>query len=107
VTRGSSPAFQNSSKPAAIGCEIESSALTKRLRLIDETRTMMEMFERQTYKWYRMSHPESVHGARVSCHKCGSLRTQARSVTRQTYHREHFCTQCGTTLYYSPELQGS
>ncbi len=26
-----------------------------------------------------------------------------KDVKNHTYHREHFCTQCGKTLYYSPE----
>jgi hypothetical protein len=55
------------------------------------------------FKWYRKTHPSKFVGGRVTCYSCGGDRINARSLMRGMYHREHFCTQCGTTLYYSPE----
>lgn len=60
-------------------------------------------FQTQTYEWYRAQNPSHAHGGGVSCKKCGGTRIHARGLMQHTYTREHFCTQCGTTLYYSPE----
>ncbi len=34
---------------------------------------------------------------------CNNERIHVRALMNRTFHREHFCTQCGKTLYYSPE----
>lgn len=60
-------------------------------------------FSKKTYLQYREDHPECVNNNKVSCFKCGSDRIHVRGLMNHTYHREHLCTQCGTTLYYSPE----
>lgn len=52
---------------------------------------------------YKADHPDCVFGGRVKCYECGSQRVNARGLMNQTYTREHFCVQCGKTLYYSPE----
>ncbi len=57
----------------------------------------------QDYQWYKSLHPELVTASGVKCVSCGNSRINARALMRQTYMREHFCVQCGTTLYYSPE----
>lgn len=60
-------------------------------------------FEKMTYHWYCAQYPQQVQQHKVSCFSCGSPRIQVRALLNRTYHREHFCAQCGTTLYYSPE----
>lgn len=60
-------------------------------------------FSTFTYEWYKLNHPESVQGSRLSCFVCGNSRINVRALMNRTFHREHFCTQCGKTLYYSPE----
>jgi hypothetical protein len=60
-------------------------------------------FSTRTYLRYRNDHPDSVKNNAVNCFKCGSTRISVRGLMNHTYHREHLCTQCGTTLYYSPE----
>ncbi|MBI3348143.1 MAG: ABC transporter ATP-binding protein [Burkholderiales bacterium] len=63
----------------------------------------ISLFSTQTYDWYKATHPAQVQGNRLSCFACGNSRIQARALMNRTFHREHFCTQCGKTLYYSPE----
>lgn len=63
----------------------------------------LSTFQRMTYEWYRSTHPTNVVGNRVSCFSCGNQRINVRALMNRTFHREHFCTQCGKTLYYSPE----
>jgi len=63
----------------------------------------LSTFEQMTYDWYKKEHPEHVKGNRISCFACGNPRIHVRALMNKTYHREHFCTQCGKTLYYSPE----
>ncbi|HEY0707118.1 MAG TPA: hypothetical protein VGG33_09980 [Polyangia bacterium] len=60
-------------------------------------------FQTMTYDWYRTTHPANVQGNRLSCFSCGATRINARALMNRTFHREHFCVQCGTALYYSPE----
>jgi hypothetical protein len=60
-------------------------------------------FQKMTYEWYKTAHPEQVQGNRISCLVCGNDRIHVRALMNRTFHREHFCTQCGKTLYYSPE----
>ncbi|MEO8018360.1 MAG: hypothetical protein ABI769_11130 [Pseudomonadota bacterium] len=60
-------------------------------------------FQKMTYEWYKSEHPAHVQGNRVSCFSCGNPRINVRALMNRTFHREHFCTQCGKTLYYSPE----
>lgn len=64
---------------------------------------LLSRFEKNTYSRYKDDHPEHVRGNRVSCCECGSSRISARGLMNHTYHREHYCMECGKTLYYSPE----
>ena len=64
---------------------------------------LLAKFERMTFHAYKQAHPEHVSPRGVSCFSCGGGRVQARGLMNHTYHREHFCPLCGTTLYYSPE----
>lgn len=50
---------------------------------------------------YKDSHPECVHGRRVSCYECGGDRIYIKSVGGETNMQKHICTQCGKALYYS------
>lgn len=57
------------------------------------------------FEWYKSSYPKNLSGGRVSCYNCGGSRIHVRALMQKTYMREHFCTQCGTPLYYSPETK--
>lgn len=63
----------------------------------------LSTFEKMTYEWYKSEHSDHVKGNKVSCFSCGNARINVRALMNRTFHREHFCTQCGKTLYYSPE----
>lgn len=60
-------------------------------------------FKNRNYEWYKKTFPNSIVRNKVTCFHCGNNRIHVRSIFNRTYHREHFCTQCGKTLYYSPE----
>lgn len=64
--------------------------------------TMAE-YARKNYEWYKSTHPQLVKNNRVSCFRCNHNRIHVRGLMQRTYVREHFCVQCGETLYYSPE----
>jgi hypothetical protein len=57
----------------------------------------------RNFEWFRSAHSECIRGSRVSCPHCRGTRVHVRSLMQQTFMREHFCTTCGKTLYYSPE----
>ncbi len=57
--------------------------------------------EKQNYENYKKSYPNNVKGHLVSCHICGNPRIFIRSLSYNSVFREHFCTQCGKTLYYT------
>ena len=57
-----------------------------------------------TFEWFRNTYPQAVTRDRVSCTSCGASRIHVRGLMQQSYLREHFCTRCGTVLYYSPEV---
>lgn len=60
-------------------------------------------YQTQTYNWYREQNPSHVHGNGISCKGCGGRHIHARGLMQHSYTRVHYCTQCGTNLYYSPE----
>jgi cbb3-type cytochrome oxidase subunit 3 len=59
--------------------------------------------EEKNYDWYRKQHPGAFRNGRILCHRCGNDRIAIRALLRQNYLREHVCSNCGTTLFYSPE----
>lgn len=61
------------------------------------------LFKTKTFAWYKVEHADHVKKGSISCFSCGGTRVHVRALMNHTYHREHFCTQCGKTLYYSPE----
>lgn len=62
------------------------------------------VWAKHTFNWYRDAFPEHAHAnGHVSCRHCGSHKTQVRNLMERTYMRLHSCSQCGETLYFSPE----
>ena len=57
----------------------------------------------QNFAWYKKQHPEHVTPRGAKCYSCNSPRVGTERLMQQTYTRRHFCRDCGTTLYYSPE----
>lgn len=51
------------------------------------------------------NYPDCVHAHSVKCPSCGAHGLRVRGLMQQTYTREHFCGQCGKTLYDSAEIQ--
>ncbi len=72
-------------------------------RAQDKAYTKRRQMKERNFDWYRSTYPSHFRNGRVTCHKCGGDRVNARALLRHTYMREHFCSQCGETLYYSPE----
>ena len=72
-------------------------------RAQDKAYTKRRQMKERNFDWYRSTYSSHFRNGRVTCHKCGCDRVNARALLRHTYMREHFCTQCGETLYYSPE----
>ncbi|MDP3521292.1 MAG: hypothetical protein Q8S02_11790 [Hydrogenophaga sp.] len=68
-----------------------------------EFKALMDKYKQMNFGWYKATYPNHAHANGVSCHSCGGRRIHVRSLREHTYTREHFCTQCGTALYYSPE----
>lgn len=60
-------------------------------------------FETMTFDNYRKGRPDLVRGGHVKCFHCEGTQVRVRPLRNHTYHREHFCGQCGTVLYFSPE----
>lgn len=60
-------------------------------------------YQTQTYDWYIQAHPNAYKNSRVFCNYCNSGKIHTKNLFNRTFTREHFCGQCGKTLYYSPE----
>lgn len=60
-------------------------------------------FAAKTFEKYKRDNPKCFSGRKVSCNNCGGSRIIVRGLLNHTYHREHFCSQCGKVLYYTPE----
>ena len=69
----------------------------------DADHAVFSKFEQRTFDWYCKTYPDNLRSGRIFCWHCGSGRISTRAIHQGTYHREHECTQCGKTLYYSPE----
>lgn len=66
----------------------------------------INQIEKKDFFWYKSSYPNYVNGTRVSCFQCGNsiVYTRTSSSTQNTalaQIREHYCSACGKTLYYS------
>lgn len=59
--------------------------------------------QKANYAWYRATYPQAYRNGRVICRHCGNDRIYVKNVMKRTFMREHFCAECGTTMYYSPE----
>lgn len=62
------------------------------------------VWAKHSYAWYRASFPSHIHDkGRVSCRHCENPQVQVRNLMHSSFMRAHICTQCGQTLYFSPE----
>jgi uncharacterized paraquat-inducible protein A len=59
--------------------------------------------KRMNFAWYAANHPAHIKNGKVSCMACNSKSIGTERLLERTYMRRHYCRQCGTTLYYSPE----
>lgn len=67
-------------------------------------RQAKKVWDQHSYEWYRSTFPEHAHkNGMVSCRRCNGGRLQVRNLLNHTYTRLHSCSQCGETLYFSPE----
>jgi hypothetical protein len=68
------------------------------------TSRQMRVWAKHTFAWYRETFPSHAHpNGHVSCRHCGSHKTDVRNLMNRTFMRVHSCSQCGETLYFSPE----
>ncbi|SDP72494.1 hypothetical protein SAMN04488595_11858 [Ralstonia sp. 25mfcol4.1] len=65
-------------------------------------RRMVRM-KTENHAWYRRTYPNAVRGDAITCHACAGRHIRVRGLMQRTFMREHFCSQCGTALYFSPE----
>jgi hypothetical protein len=87
---------------AAVGFPV--AVLIKFLRARDVTKRQREIWATHNFAWYRSTFPACAHAnGHVSCRHCGSHKTNVRNLMNQTFMRLHSCSQCGETLYFSPE----
>lgn len=64
----------------------------------------MRKLQRKNFDWYRSRHRHAVsERGKVSCYSCGNHSVRVRNLFQRTYTREHFCGDCGTTLFFSQE----
>lgn len=69
-----------------------------------QLRVQKAVWAKHTFAWYRETFPAHAHpNGHVSCRHCGSHKTNVRNLMNRTFMRVHSCSQCGETLYYSPE----
>ena len=60
--------------------------------------------QRKDFRWYQDKHQDAVsERGKVSCYSCGNRSVRVRNLLQHTYTREHFCGECGTTLFFSKE----
>jgi hypothetical protein len=55
--------------------------------------------------WYRSAHPTAIKDNQLICVGCGSSRRHAQPLTQMPMVREHFCADCGKSLFYSEETK--
>lgn len=60
-------------------------------------------YQTHTFQWYVGSFPSFFRNQRVYCYACNAGKIHTRNLMNHTYTREHFCAQCGSTLYFSSE----
>lgn len=74
------------------------------IRGFREIKKRNEIWSKHTFAWYRETFPRHAHpNGHVSCRHCGSHKTSVRNLMNRTFMRLHSCSQCGETLYFSPE----
>lgn len=72
---------------------------------LQKNREWLEEMRLHDFEWYRDTYPNSFVKEKIHCKACGSKRIHTKSVMQHTYMRVHYCGQCGTNLYHSPERQ--
>jgi|GEM_PF-1618146 hypothetical protein len=55
----------------------------------------------QSFDWYAQTYPQHIQDGQARCRECKNSRIHTRKVDNYSL-REHFCPNCGVTLYYSP-----
>jgi hypothetical protein len=67
-------------------------------------RKAKEIWAFHNHAWYRATFPNhALSEGKVSCRHCGGRQIHVRNLMNQTFTRSHSCSQCGETLYFSPE----
>ena len=52
-------------------------------------------------RWYRRHYPETVKCSCVRCYRCQNSEILVQQTRHNDAMEEHFCSHCGTILYYS------
>jgi hypothetical protein len=60
-----------------------------------------KLVRKRTYQWYRTTYPKAFRGTRVTCCSCSCDYVSTRTAKHDLTRREHFCAQCGQSLYFT------
>ncbi len=76
------------------------------IKILNQLENKIIQIENKNFFWYKSSYPNCVNGTRVSCFQCGNsiVYTRTSSLAQNAalaQFREHYCSACGKTLYYS------
>lgn len=61
-------------------------------------------FNKYNFAWYKQTYPNAInsHG-NIHCYKCNHHKIKSQKLFNQTYQVRHYCPQCQSFLFYSPE----
>lgn len=71
------------------------------LSLIQNQMKQLSRIEVRTYEWYKTKYPKNVEEGFVTCFTCENNLIESRPFTDGFFQYEHYCTECGKTLFYS------
>lgn len=61
-------------------------------------------FNKYNFAWYKTTYPQAVTAyGNIQCFKCNHNRIKSQRLFNQTYQVRHYCPQCQSFLFYSPE----
>lgn len=71
------------------------------LSLIQNQLKQLSKFEVRTYEWYKAKYPKNVQEDIITCFTCENNLVESRPLLDNIFQYEHYCTECGKTLFYS------
>lgn len=71
------------------------------LSLIQNQLKQLSKSEMRTYEWYKAKYPKNVQEDIITCFTCENNLIESRPLLDNIFQYEHYCTECGKTLFYS------